>query len=601
MNRLGATVADRGTRFEVWAPEAGRVEVVLEHRREDLVLSVQADDPGVPTWVGVLNGVAAGDRYRFSVDDGTPLPDPASRCQPEGVHGPSAVVDTGAFLWTDSGWQGVELPDAVIYELHVGTFTSAGTFDSAIAELDRLAALGITVVEVMPVNAFPGERNWGYDGVFPFAIQQSYGGPEALARFIDAAHGRRLAVILDVVYNHIGPEGNILGRYGPYFTDDYITPWGPAINVAGAGSDGVRRYFLENVRGWIEDFHLDGLRVDAVHAIIDPTARPFLGQLAEVAHAAGESTGRTVLVTLESASNDPRLVRPIDEHGMGADAVWNDDVHHALRVALTSERHEYYAAYDGVSDLARALEDRWVYSGQFSPTLRRRHGAPATDVDHRRFIVFSSNHDHAGNTPRGERLLSDAPTTDPRRRLAAAFVLLSPFTPMLFMGDEYGDSAPFPYFVDHGDPELIEVVRRGRRAEFADIDWSGTVADPADPASFSSAILDPVVAGNGAHRGLLAMHTELLRLRRTHKILTNPSATQVVELDSGVLTVTRWVGSATSVATFNFTDAPNRPSPLGNGEHIVFDTGDTRWFGNEEQASIPVDIEAFGARLTIRA
>lgn len=610
MNRLGATVTAEGTRFEVWAPEATRVEVVLDDRRADLTHATSGREPGVPTWSGVIEGVGAGDRYQFSLDGGPPLPDPASRFQPDGVHGPSAVVDIGAFSWTDAGWRGVELPDAVIYELHIGTFTAAGTFDAAVGQLDRLAALGVSVIEVMPVNAFPGERNWGYDGVFPFATQESYGGPEAMARFVDAAHARGLAVILDVVYNHIGPEGNVLGAYAPYFTDAYTTPWGPAVNVAGADSDGVRRYLLENVHCWIEDFHLDGLRVDAVHAIIDPTARPFVGQLAEVAHAAGAKTGRTILVTLESASNDPRLVRPANEHGLGADAVWNDDVHHALRVALTGEQQEYYAAYRGVSDLARSLDERWVYAGHYSPTLRRRHGADATDVDHERFVVFSSNHDHAGNTPRGDRMLADAPVTDPRRRIAAAFVLLSPFTPMLFMGDEYGETAPFPYFIDHGDPDLVEVVRRGRKSEFAGIDWSGTVADPADPATFTAAVLDPELVREAPHRGLLDMHTELLRLRRSHPVLTSSAATQEVDLVDGVITVTRHLGSTTSTTTFNFTGAPAPVSRLGAADHgmIVFDTADPRWVGTADE--LPSDtggepgrgadvIGPFGARLVI--
>ncbi len=600
MKRLGATVTGEGTRFEVWAPEATRVEVVFDHGRLDLTQTDHADEPGVPTWIGSTDSVADGDHYRISLDGGTPLPDPASRHQPDGVHGPSAVVDIEAFEWTDSEWQGVALSDAVIYELHIGTFTPDGTFDSAVGQLDRLAALGVTVVEVMPVNAFPGERNWGYDGVLPFATQASYGGPQSFARFVDAAHARGLAVILDVVYNHIGPEGNVLADFGPYFTDDYSTPWGPAVNVAGAGSDGVRRYLLENVSGWIADFHLDGLRVDAVHAIIDPTARPFVGQLVAAAHAVGESAGRTVLVTLESASNDSRLVRPAGELGMGADAVWNDDVHHALRVALTQERHEYYAAYSGVDDLARALDERWVYSGRYSPTLRRRHGDVATGVDHRRFVVFSSNHDHAGNTPRGERLLADAPTTDPRRRLAAAFVLLSPFTPMLFMGDEYGEQAPFPYFIDHGDPDLVEVVRQGRKAEFSGIDWSGGVADPADPATYVSAVLDPSVAADGPHKGLADMHHELLRLRRTNPVLTDPSAIQTVDLDDGIITVTRSSGAVTSTAVFNFSDQPVAVAVPSGSVFAAFDSSDARWLGGDLPSDDPADqVGPFGVRLFV--
>lgn len=602
--RLGATPLDGATRFEIWAPDASSVEIVLDdgfgdERRSGRRLALESATirPGMSTWVGIADGVGHGDRYRISLDGGEPLPDPASRWQPTGVHGASCVVDLRTFRWSDDGWSGVTLADTVLYELHIGTFTPTGTFDAAVGQLDRLADLGVTMIEIMPVNAFAGVRNWGYDGVFPFAVQHSYGGPEGLARFVDAAHRRGLGVMLDVVYNHFGPEGNVLPRFGPYFTDDHRTPWGSAVNVAGAGSDAVRRYFIENATSWIVDFHVDALRLDAVHAIIDPTARPMVEELISEVHDAGERAERTVLVTLESASNDPRMVRDVEAHGWGADAVWNDDVHHALRVALTGDRHEYYAAYDGVRDLATALEHRWVYRGQYSPTLQRRHGAPADDISFERLIVFASNHDHVGNTPRGERMLHDGGPTDPRRRLGAAFILLSPFTPLLFMGREYGETAPFPYFVDHGDPELIEAVRHGRRQEFADVDWDRGIADPSDPATFESAVIDPSVASTGPHAQLLAMYRELLRLRRELGILTDSAATQQVALDGDILTVRRVgaaPGSVVSTVEFHFGSepigAPTRPPGT-----IVFDSNAPEWGGRPRVEDD--ELGPFSARL----
>jgi maltooligosyltrehalose trehalohydrolase len=567
--RLGATVVDGATRFEVWAPDATTVDVTIGVRHQSL-----HRDEGY--WVGEVDGVEHGDRYRFVVD-GDELPDPASRWQPEGVHGPSAVVDESVFRWHDDEWTGVGLDDTVLYELHVGTFTAEGTFDAAIRHLPRLHELGITTIELMPVAAFPGERNWGYDGVFPFAVQESYGGPTGLARFVDAAHRFGLGVVLDVVYNHLGPEGNVLGHFGPYFTDAHRTPWGDAVNVAEAGSDGVRRYFVENAVGWVRDHHLDGLRLDAVHAIVDPTAVPFVEELASAVHAAARVAGRTVLVTVESSANDPRIVRSTTEYGWGCDAVWNDDVHHALRVALTGERHEYYRAFRGAADLATAWDRRWVYSGQHSPSFGRRHGAPADTIEHRRFIVFDTNHDHVGNTPAGRRMLADVDPNDPRHRLAAAAVLLSPFTPMLFMGEEYGETAPFPYFVDHGDPDLIEAVREGRRREFAGADWAGDVADPADPATFAAAVLDVTLTEREPHRSRLAMYTELIRLRRAHPILTDPDAQQHVSFVDDAVVVVRSTPAATASLVFNFSSKRvDHPAPA---DTVVFDSDDVRWGG----------------------
>ncbi|MGA9277590.1 malto-oligosyltrehalose trehalohydrolase [Ilumatobacter sp.] len=566
--RLGATPLGDATRFEVWAPDASTVEVVIERDGGDLAVELQPESASA-TWVAVVEGVGAGDRYRYRLDGGEPLPDPASRRQPDGVHGPSAIVDTDSFEWTDDSWTGVELADTVLYELHVGTFTPEGTFAAAVGQLDRLVALGITTIEIMPVAAFPGERNWGYDGVFPSATQESYGGPDGLARLVDAAHGHGLAVVLDVVYNHIGPEGNVLPRFGPYFTDEYSTPWGEAINVAGTHSDSVRRFFIENAVGWIRDFHIDGLRLDAIHAIVDPTARPFVEELTAAVHATADGLGRTVLVTVESSSNDPRIVRSRAAGGWACDAAWNDDYHHAVRVALTGDRHGYYAAYTGAADVAAAWTRRFVYDGRHSITFGRRHGANASDVDHRHFIVFSQNHDHVGNTPRGERMLHVAGPADPRLRLAAASTLLSPFTPMLFMGEEYGERAPFPYFIDHGDPDLVEIVRTGRRDEFSDVDWSGGVADPAAKATFDDAVLDPSLGSTGHHRDLLAWYTELIAIRRSHPVLTDPTAEQVVALDGDVVIVERRLGDATSVLVLNFGDAPHTDARTETGPIIA--------------------------------
>ncbi|MGH9270046.1 MAG: malto-oligosyltrehalose trehalohydrolase, partial [Ilumatobacteraceae bacterium] len=513
------------------------------------------------------------DRYRFRLDGEEALADPASGWQPDGVHGPSAVVDPARFHWTDEAWQGVALSNTVLYELHVGTFTPEGTLDAAIDQLDRLVAVGVTSVELMPVNAFPGQRNWGYDGVFASAVQDSYGGPDALARFVDAAHGRGLAVVLDVVYNHVGPEGAVLSSYGPYFTTSYRTPWGAGLNVGEAESDLVRRTFIESAVRWITDFHVDGLRLDAIDAIYDPTALPFLEQLISAVHAAGAAAGRTVLTFVESAANDPALVRPVAQGGLGSDAVWDDDFHHALRVALTGDRRGYYVDYDGVGDLAHAFAHRWVFAGRYSEYRGRHHGRPADDIDAERFVVFRSNHDHVGNTPAGAR----PPFVHRRRLVAATAVLLSPFTPMLFQGEEYGETNPFPYFVDHTDPALLEAVRQGRRREFARSGWTEEVADPADPATFAGAVLDPSVAEHEPHRSILASYTELLAVRRRRHVVHDPKAEQRVELVGDVITVDRWRGGDRSVLVLHLGVGPATVHVATEGLIVAFDAGDDRW------------------------
>ncbi len=595
---LGAVPGDAGCRFTVWAPGASRVTVVTESTgggggaaatgltapsAPPAPLTFDALTVGTPLelgdggyWSGVVPGLPAGAAYGFVLDGGTAgsagaLPDPASRHQPWGVHGPSAVVDTGRFRWTDHGWRGVEPADVVYYELHVGAFTPAGTLAAAASELPRLAALGVTMVELMPVNAFSGVRGWGYDGVFPSAVHHPYGGPEGLAAFVDAAHGLGIGVTLDVVYNHLGPEGNVLGRFGPYFTDRYQTPWGPAVNFSEAGSDGVRHLFIDSATRWVSEFHVDGLRVDAVHAIVDPTALTFTEELVASVHATAAAAGRTVVVTAESADNDPRLVRPAETGGIGFDAVWNDDFHHALRVALTADTGGYYTDFSaGAADLAEAYRHGFVQRGRWSDGRGRRHGRPLpSDVAPHQLVVFNQNHDQVGNRQEGERL--DAHLTAGQRRLAAAATLLSPFTPLLFMGEEYGETAPFPYFVDHGDPELLEAVRQGRAAEFEGFEWEGETPDPAAEATFASAQLDPELRALPAHRELEALYFELLTLRRQWPVLAGAAGWPDVAHADRLITLSYGVDDGHLVVALNVSPDP-RPAPVGPAAEPVFTT-----------------------------
>ncbi len=503
---IGAEPVDQGmTRFRVWAPERSRVAVSFPNdgRVEELA------PLGGGYHGAVVEGCGVGDLYHYLLDDEGPFADPASRAQPDGVHGPSQVVDLRQHHWTDAAHRSRPLWQHVISEVHVGTVTPEGTFDGAISILDDLVEVGISAVEIMPVAQFPGARNWGYDGVFPFAVQNSYGGAAGLQRFVDACHLRGLDVILDVVYNHVGPEGNILDVFGPYFTDRYRTPWGPAVNFDGAGSDGVRAFFLENARQWFTEFHIDGLRLDAVHEIIDRSAVPFLRELSD----AVSDLDHGFLVA-ESADNNPGLITARSAGGLGMDAQWNDDFHHALHAAITGERTGYYVDYGPVDDIARAMDEGFVYQGEHSAFRNMNHGGPSVGLAPERFVVFAQNHDHIGNRPRGDRLVTLV--TLAQAQLAAALVLLAPGVPLLFMGEEYGDPAPFPYFIDHGDPALVEAVRKGRAEEFAGFASMGGVLDADAPATFDAARLNRSLRHQGAHQFQWALHHDLIDLRRTH-------------------------------------------------------------------------------------
>jgi maltooligosyltrehalose trehalohydrolase len=506
--RLGASpLPDGSCRFAVWAPAAARVDVHL--------LDPDRLEPLRPAGDGYFEGLVAdagpGRRYTYRLDGGEGLPDPASALQPEGVAGPSEVVDPG-FGWTDGGWRGRPMDELVLYELHVGTFTPEGTFDAIVARLPALAALGVTALELMPVAQFPGERNWGYDGVFPYAVQHSYGGPHGLKRLVDACHAAGLAVCLDVVYNHLGPEGNVLARFGPVFTDRYRTPWGAAINMDGRGADGVRALLIGSALRFLDEFHVDALRLDAVDQIADASAVHFLAELHDRTRDLSGRAGRPLHLIAESDLNDPRMVTARAGGGLGMAAQWSGDLHHALHVLLTGEREGYYADFGGTAALAKAYRDAFVYDGARSTYRGRRHGAPARGMHGRHFVVFSQTHDQVGNRMLGDRLASTAGFE--AAKLAAGAVLLAPFVPLLFMGEEYAEAAPFPYFTSHSDPALIEAVRRGRAQEFEAFRWAGEPPDPQSQDTFRRAVLrwDDRTMGNHAH--MLALSTELLRLRR---------------------------------------------------------------------------------------
>ncbi|MFN2432448.1 MAG: malto-oligosyltrehalose trehalohydrolase [Gemmatimonadota bacterium] len=591
----GAGVVPGGVRFSVWAPAAERVDVRLRCGRAAGEHRLEPRPRGV--FEGTVAGAGAGDDYLFRLDGGPELPDPVSRHQPAGVHGPSRVVDPAAFAWSDGEWRGRETAELVLYELHVGTFTAAGTFRAAAERLPALRELGVTAVELMPVAQFPGARNWGYDGVFPYAPQSTYGGPEGLRRLVDAAHAIDLAVILDVVYSHLGPEGNVLERYGPYFTDRYRTPWGRAVNFDAAGSDEVRRYVLDNARYWIAELHVDGLRLDAVHAIYDFSARHLLEELAAAVHGLGESLGRRTLVIAESDLNDPRLLRPAELGGHGLDAQWSDEFHHAVHAALTGESAGYYRDFGGVEPLREALQERFVGAGRHSEHRRRRHGAPARDVPADRFVVCVQNHDQVGNRAHGERLAALLPFE--ARKLAAALLLLSPYVPLLFMGEEYGETNPFLYFVSHGDPALVEAVRDGRRREFAAFAWRGEIPDPQAEETFERSRIDPDQAARPGHAELLRLYRDLLGLRGAEPALRPGRAEVSVEADDAAgwvslaLLPEPAVGPAEGArprlatalaAAFNLADRPNRaalpaaPSAAGAWTSVLW-TWDERYGG----------------------
>ena len=594
---LGATYyGDGRCRFLVWAPRAERVEIrqlspqersaALEKLPQGYHRVVLTDFDPSGRYVYRL--------YQIQAKEPVERPDPASRFQPEGVHGPSQVVNA-EFSWDDADWHGRALSRYIIYELHVGTFTPEGTFDAVIAHLDELRDIGITAVELMPVAQFPGTRNWGYDGTYPFAAQNSYGGPQGLKRLVNACHRKGLAVILDAVYNHLGPEGNYLRDFGPYFTDFYQTPWGEAVNFDGPYSDDVRRFFIENALYWLEDCHIDALRLDAVHAILDFSARPFLEELARTVHRAAERLNRRIYCIAESALNDTRIIRPRELGGFALDAQWNDDFHHALHTLLTGEQTGYYQDFGRLHQLARAWRRGFVYDGQYSGYRQRAHGNSSRNIPAQQLVVFDQNHDQVGNRMFGERLSRLVSFED--LKLAAGLVLLSPFIPLLFMGEEYGETAPFQYFIDHSDPELINAVRDGRRREFAAFGWEEDPPDPQDEATFLRSKLDRSLRDTSLSRILPSFYRELIRLRKEVAALARLSKKHqavVADHEHRTLFVRRRAGSDEAFMIFCFSKQQTMVPlalPAGRWKKIL-DSAEQRWLG--PGSLLPEEVESNG-------
>jgi maltooligosyltrehalose trehalohydrolase len=553
---LGANVLDAGVRFRVWAPNARRVEVQIERDGEPKLHPLMPEADGYHA--GTVTDAGPGSRYGYRLDGGDPFPDPASRSQPDGPHGPSEVVDPSAYTWHDRGWQGIGPDGLAIYELHVGTYTLNGTFDALIPQLSGLKSLGVTAIEVMPVSAFPGRWNWGYDGVDLYAPFAGYGGPEGLRRLVDAAHGIGLGVLLDVVYNHFGPDGNYLRVYADdYFTDRHTTPWGEAVNYDGPNNGPVRDFVVQNVRYWLTEYHLDGLRLDATHAIVDTSPRHLLAEIAEAAHSLPD---RPAVVIAEDHRNLVEQIRPTSAGGLGLDAVWADDFHHALRTYLTQEFEGYYGNFTGrLEDVATCIEQGFLFQGQIRPKTGERRGTRVTDEPAHAFVYCSENHDQVGNRALGERL---AHLIDHERYLVASSVLLFvPETILLFQGQEFAATAPFQFFTDH-NPDLGELVTEGRRKEFAgfgafaDEARRAQIPDPQAEQTFRRSTLDH--GERQRHADVYGLYRALLNLRRDDPVLRHQdrAATRARAIGGDVLAVRRWNGGAERVLIANFGKAP---------------------------------------------
>jgi maltooligosyltrehalose trehalohydrolase len=578
-------------RFVVWAPFAKKVDVHFISPEERLI-PLNRDSKGYHS--GLVEAVQPGSRYFYRFDGNSEYPDPASRFQPEGVHGASECP-TMVSEWDDAGWRGLPIQQYIIYEIHVGTFTTEGSFEAIIPLLDSLKEVGITVLELMPVAQYPGGRNWGYDGVFPFAVQNSYGGPEGLKRLVNACHKKGMAVILDVVYNHIGPEGNYFGKFGPYFTDRYQTPWGSPLNFDGPFSDHIRRFFIENALYWLSEFHIDALRLDALHAMLDFSPVTFLEDLASNVNKLRKRINRHIYLIGESDANDRRVVRSPELGGYGLDAQWNDDFHHVLHVLLTGERNGYYRDFDGVRHLVKAFREGFVHSGQYSPFRQRRHGSSSQDIPADHFVVFSQNHDQVGNRRLGERLSRLVPFES--LKLAAGVVFLSPYIPLIFMGEEYEETAPFQYFTSHSEKTLIKAVRKGRQQEFSAFKYKGGFPDPQDEATFLRSKLNYNLRHEGQHNVLREFYKKLLCLRREIPALCCLSKENLEAKGyekTNVMYLRRWSHNSEIISVFNFNDAISSvtfPFPVGRWQKLL-DSTDSQWLG--EGSNVPTELDSEG-------
>jgi maltooligosyltrehalose trehalohydrolase len=604
--KIGANyLGDGKCEFVVWAPFLEKIElkVILPVETRHAVsplLPMEKEKSGY--WRIIVNNISPETLYLYRLEGKKERPDPVSHFQPNGVHEPSQVVDHASFEWQDENWNGIPLSELVMYELHVGTFTQEGTFDTIIPRLDEIRDVGINAIEIMPVAQFPGERNWGYDGVYIHAVQNSYGGPDGLKRLVNECHKKGTAVILDVVYNHLGPEGNYLWDYGPYFTKKYKTPWGEAINFDGAYSDEVRTFFIENALHWFKNYHIDALRLDAVHSIFDMSAKPFLQELAETVEEFSREEGREFHLIAESNLNDTKVIRPRELGGYGIHSQWSDDLHHSLHTLLTGEDEGYYVDFGKVEQLVKSFNEGFVYSGQHSRFRKRRHGNSSKDRPAHQFVVFSQNHDQIGNRMLGERLSNLISFEG--LKLAAGVVILSPYVPLLFMGEEHGEESPFLYFVSHFDPDLIEAVRRGRKEEFESFNWKGEPPDPRSVETFLRSKINWKKRKEGKNKVLLDFYKRLIELRKKIPALSelNKDNLDVWGLEEEkIMFMRRWKDGSEShvfsVFNFNKSDMSLRISLPERRWKKVLDSSEKMW--NGPGILLPDELNS-GDEITIR-
>ena len=588
--RFGASLPDpNSAEFRVWAPNLAKlaVRIVGEHSPEGPAKAART----IPMtrgenseFVANVPGVGDGADYFYVLEDGRERPDPVSRWQPAGVHGPSRIVDPAAFQWSDQAWAGLPLKDFIIYEFHTGTFTAEGTFDSVISRLPYLRDVGVTALEIMPVAEFPGNRNWGYDGASLYAPQSSYGGPAGLKRLVDACHQHGLAVVLDVVYNHLGPEGNYLPEFAPCFTDAHHTPWGKAINFDGPESDGIRRFIIDNALYWLTEFHIDALRLDAIHGIYDFGARHILRELSERFHDQARRLNRQAWVIAESDLEDVRIINPRDQGGYALDAQWHDDFHHALYGLLTGQKGGFLMDFGSLTELGKSISEGFVFDWKYSRHRRRHHGSSSKDRPGQQFVNFIQNHDQIANTSRGKRLTTLVPVA--AQKLAALLTLCSPFVPLLFMGEEYGETAPFFYFTSFDDVELAAAVSAGRKKELGSHYSESEFADPQDLNTFEQSKLDWSRPAISPHADILRLYRDVISLRKQLPGLANcrKDLTKInFDEPARWLTMERGdpAGSGCLVVCNFSAEAQSIPIPAGSSWRMRLRTGDPAYGGVE--------------------
>lgn len=581
---VGSRLNNNSCTFTVWSPLREKVELVLEEDQEPMPMEKDA----LGYWHITVPDITAGTRYYFRLDGGKKLPDPASRAQHEGVHGPSTVI-ADSYNWTDHNWKGLPLGEMVIYELHVGTFTPSRDFDGVISKLSYLKELGVNAIELMPVAQFPGSRNWGYDGVYPFAAQESYGGAAGLKKLVNAAHLAGMAIILDVVYNHQGPEGNYLSEYGPYFTDKYKTGWGQAINFDDAWCDGVRSYYWQNALMWLDEFRIDGLRLDAVHAIWDFSARHFIEALSLKVKNLQQQSGREKVLIAEFDLNNPRYILSHTSGGYGLEGQWIDEFHHALHALVTGEVDGYYEDFGKLTHMEKAIRDSYVYTGQYSIHRKKQFGREPVGTTYDQFVVFAQNHDQTGNRMLGDRL--STLTSKEGIKLAAAAYLLSPHVPMLFMGEEYGETRPFQYFISHTDEKLVELVRKGRKEEFSYFKWQGEVPDPQAEKTFENCMLSWVVDDSVDAKALFEFYKHLIAFRKNRPAMQGKTrdTLQVLAADDGVICFDRKYEGDYILVLLNFNKEPiHYALPTLEPVTKIFDSAAERWAGPSSSDSMTI-------------